>query len=69
MRTVLILILSLWAASASANLLLRGVSAPATGGGRATGSTPATNYLLMVNGVDRVLQTDASSKICLASGC
>ena len=37
--------------------------------GKATGGAAGTNFILMIDGTSRILQTDNASKICRAGGC
>lgn len=37
--------------------------------GKAKSSGGGTNFILMIDGSSRILQTDAASKICRAGGC
>lgn len=50
-----------WAAGS--NMLLH------VGSSGNSGGAPATNFILLVDGASFILQTDGTSKICLAGGC
>jgi hypothetical protein len=55
------LLVGLPVAAFAGSMMLLGAGGPS--------GTVVTNYILLVDGTSRLLQTDASSKICKAGGC
>lgn len=61
----IIALLALASSAAVAQLTQTGAGKVANGGGGGGGS----NFILLVDNSSRILQTDNTSKICLATGC